>query len=115
MQGKKFDTGKLDWSVIPLEVLEPLVEVFMAGERKYGYLNCLREFENGDRRFFAAAMRHSVACQLNPLATDEETGCHHAAQAAWNHLMRLYHAKRKGVVNDAVDKAADLQGQGAQL
>lgn len=94
-EGIKFDQGKLDWSVIPLEILEPLVAVFMAGEKKYGYLNCVKPFENGERRFFAAAMRHTVECQHDPLAIDGETGCHHEAEAAWNHLMRLYHAKRE--------------------
>lgn len=93
-QGIKFDGGKLDWSVVPLEVLEPLVKVFMAGEQKYGYLNCLKGFENGDRRFFAAGMRHKMASQMDPLAIDEETGCYHSAQDAWNSLMRLYHARR---------------------
>lgn len=92
--GLKFDQDKLDWSVIPLQVLEPLIEVFMAGEKKYGFLNCLKRFENGDRRFFAAAMRHSVECQFAPLSKDEETDCYHEAQAAWNHLMRLYHARK---------------------
>lgn len=93
--GLKYDADKLDWSVIPLEILEPLVKVFMAGEQKYGYRNCTKEFENGDRRFFAAAMRHTKDCQDDALAVDDDTGCHHSAQAAWNHLMRLYHANRE--------------------
>lgn len=93
--GIKHDSvGKLDWSCIPLEILEPLVEVFQAGAVKYEFMNCLKPFENGDRRFFAAGMRHKVASQLDPLAKDEETGCYHAAQDAWNSLMRLYHARK---------------------
>jgi len=98
--GIKHDQGKLDWSVIPLEILEPLVAVFMAGEKKYGYLNCMKKFEDGDRRLFAAAMRHAVECQHEPLAKDGDTGCFHEAQAAWNHLMRLFHAQQE--VNNAV-------------
>ena len=62
-QGLKLDTGKLDWSCIPLEILEPLVEVFQAGAVKYEFMNCLKPFKNGDRRFFAAGMRHKVASQ----------------------------------------------------
>ena len=93
--GVKFDQEKLDWSVMPMEILEPLVAVFMAGEKKYGYLNCVKPFENGDRRFFSAAMRHAVECQHEPLAKDDETGCYHEAQAAWNHLMRLHHSLRE--------------------
>jgi hypothetical protein len=39
-------------------------------------------------------MRHAVESQFDPLADDDETGCFHEAHAAWNHLMRLYHARR---------------------
>lgn len=100
--GQKSDLGKVDWSVIPLEVLEPLALVFMAGEKKYGFMNCMKEFENGDRRFFAAAMRHKVDCQRDPLARDEETGCYHGYQDAWNMIMRTYHAvKRKEAQENA--------------
>ena len=95
MEGLEFDKGKIDWSVIPLEVIEPLVEVFMAGEAKYGFMNCLKDFENGDRRFFAAAMRHKVACQHDPLARDEETGQLHGYQDAWNMIMRTFHALKR--------------------
>lgn len=91
-EGLKFDGGKLDWSVIPFEVLEPLVQVFMRGEEKYGYLNCLKKFDNGNRRFFAASMRHKVACQHDPLAIDPETGCYHGYQSAWNMILRTHHA-----------------------
>lgn len=93
--GLKFDQGKIDWSVVPMEVLEPLVQVFMAGELKYGFMNCLKEFERGDRRFFAAAMRHAVECQHIPTARDVETGCLHGYQAAWNLIMRTWHAERR--------------------
>lgn len=93
--GLKFDGNKLDWSAIPLEVLEPLVACFEVGAKKYGHMNCLKPFENGDRRFFAAAMRHTVEAQHDPLAINVEDGeVYHAAQAAWNHLIRLYHARR---------------------
>lgn len=93
-EGLKYDKGKLDWHLMPLEVLEPLVEVFVAGATKYGAFNCLKPFDNGDQRFFSAAMRHTVRCQMDPLAVDEETGCYEAAEAAWNHLIRLYHARK---------------------
>lgn len=95
-EGIKFDDEKIDWSVLPLEILEPLVEVFVAGEKKYGYLNWKKDFENGDRRFHAAAMRHTLDAQYDPLARDvdgeQPTNCYHLAQAAWNALMRLHKA-----------------------
>jgi hypothetical protein len=39
-------------------------------------------------------MRHSAKSQLDPLAVDPETGCLEGAEAAWNHLLRVYHARR---------------------
>lgn len=97
-EGLKHDAGKLDWYALPLEILEPLAELLLAGEQKYSTFNCLEPFENSNRRFWSANMRHAVKCQKDPLAIDEETGCYHEAARAFCSLMRLYHArKEKGV------------------
>jgi hypothetical protein len=94
-KGQKHDEGKPDWHCVPLEVVALLVPVFEAGIKKgYGRFNCLQPFDDADRRFYSGKMRHTAACQLDPLAKDEETGCYHEAQAAFNALMRLYHALR---------------------
>jgi hypothetical protein len=45
-------------------------------------------------------MRHLEACQLNPLAKDKETGCYHAAQAAFSILMRLYHYRKEQLLTN---------------
>jgi len=95
MKGKKFDDGKLSWHALPLVLLKPLAEVFNAGIAKgYGEYNCLQPFDDPDRRFYDAIMRHLEACQLDPLAIDEETGCYHGAQVAFNTLLRLHNAIR---------------------
>ena len=92
---QKWDDGKLDWHAFPMEVMAGIIKVAEAGIVKgYERFNCLLPFQNGDQRLFSAAMRHTVACQLDPLAVDEETGCRHGYQAAWNILMRTYHAER---------------------
>jgi hypothetical protein len=94
--GLKWDEGKLDWHALPLVILKPLVEVFEAGICKgYGRFNCLNTFDNPDERFFSATMRHLEACQIDPLAKDEETGCYNAAQVAFSILMRLYHCQKE--------------------
>lgn len=95
----KFDGGKIDWHAFPLKCLEGLIKVAMAGCNKYERFNCLKPFENGDERLFAAAMRHMVECQIVPLAIDEETGCRHGYQAAWNIIMRTYHAEKEELRN----------------
>jgi hypothetical protein len=40
-------------------------------------------------------MRHAEACQVDPLAIDEETGCYHGAQIAFNALLRIFNARRE--------------------
>ena len=94
MEGMKHDDGKPDWYALPLELLEPLRELMLAGEQKYSAFNCLEPFKDADRRFWSANMRHAVKCQQDPLARDEETGCYHEAARAFCSLMRIYHAKK---------------------
>jgi len=93
-EGVKHDSGKQQWFAMPLEVLVHLADVFAAGEEKYETFGCMNPFLDGDRRFYNATMRHLAECQIDPLAKDEETGCYHGAQAAWNLLMRTYHAHK---------------------
>jgi len=96
VKGQKWDSGKRKWFSMPLVLLEPLADVFEAGVIKgYPRFNCLQPFDDSERRFWDATMRHLEACQIDPLAIDEETSCYHAAQAAFNILLRLYNAKRE--------------------
>lgn len=93
--GLKTDKGKQEWFQMPLVLLKPLADTFVAGEKKYALFNCLKPFDNPERRFWNAAMRHFEACQIDPLAKDEDTGCYHAAQVAFSILMRLYHCQKE--------------------
>lgn len=95
-EGLKHDKGKLDWSLLPLDFVEPLVPVFKIGEQRYGYENWRKGFDNPRRRFNAALKRHLKECEQNPLAINEEDGgVYHLAQIAWNALQLLYHELRK--------------------
>lgn len=94
--GQKWDTGKKDWSALPFELLEGLASVFEAGVKKgYGQFNCLKKFDDPDNRFWNGMMRHLKECQRVPLAIDEETGCKHGYQAAFNIILRTYHAEQR--------------------
>lgn len=90
---------------MPLSILEPLADVFRAGEFKYTTFNCLKPFDDPDRRFWDAAMRHLEACQIDPLAIDEEIygkygfKVYHAAQVCFNMLMRIYNAEMTRGIN----------------
>jgi len=94
-EGLKFDKGKQEWFAMPLELLEPLADAFKHGEGEYGLFNCLKPFDDPNRRFYDAQFRHTVASQLDPLAIDAKSGCYHLAQSAFNSLMRLYHCKKE--------------------
>ena len=96
--GMKLDKGKQPWFAMPLVMVEPLADVFRAGEAKYHTFNCMLPFDEPSRRFYDGMMRHITASQINPLEIDDETGCYHLAQVAFNALARLYHAKH--VVGD---------------
>ena len=96
-KGLKLDQeGKQEWFALPLEILEPLADVFEAGVAKgYGRFNCMLPFDDPSRRFYNATMRHLRASQIDPLARDEETGCYNLAQVAFNSLLRLHNCLRE--------------------
>lgn len=97
MDGKKHDIGKLDWSLLDLDFVEPMVAIFALGEERYDFLNWQKDFGPAfSSRFQAARMRHSKECQYNPLAVNEDDGgVYHLAQVAWNALQELYHARKQ--------------------
>ena len=104
-KGLKFDQeGKQEWFALPLEILEPLADVFNAGEKIYETFNCLLPFDDPSRRFYNATMRHLRASQIDPLAKDEETGCYHLAQVAFNSLLRLHNCLREKEEEDEKEK-----------
>jgi hypothetical protein len=104
--GLKYDQGKIDWHSFPLVCLKGLIKVAEAGCKKYERFNCLKPFDNGSQRFFSASLRHTVACQIDPLSVDEETGCRHGYEAAWNMIMRTYHAEQ---AENVVDRSELLE------
>jgi len=99
-EGLKFDSGKIDFSLLPLEVLEPLIKVFEHGESKYGFENWRKDFGTAyRRRFIAAMLRHTKDAQRFPLAINEKDGgVYHLAQVAWNALILLHHEIEKSNV-----------------
>ena len=112
-EGQKFDDGKQDWYLLPLELLQPLAEVMLIGEKKgYGNFSCLDPFSNPNRRFFNSGFRHQVAAQKDPLAINVEYDqhgnkvgeCYHLACSAFSDLMRLYHAKKEASLQEELDR-----------
>lgn len=79
MEGRKFDQGKPDWSLLPMKSVEEVVKVLTYGAEKYDRENW-RIIPDAKNRYFAATMRHLTAW-WNGERVDDETGISHLAHA----------------------------------
>jgi hypothetical protein len=77
--GRKDDTGKARWDLLPLDVLSDVVDVLTFGATKYAPDNW-QHVPQPRSRYLAACMRHLVSYQTGE-ALDRETGKHHLAHA----------------------------------
>lgn len=80
--------GKPMWELLPLTVLEEVVKVYTAGAKKYGP-NQWQNLQDGYQRYKGAMLRHLAEVEKGN-AIDEETGCMHCAQVAWNAIAMLH-------------------------
>lgn len=78
-QGRKYDTGKPDYTLLPWDGVEDIVRVLDAGAQKYARDNW-RFVANGKIRYLAAAFRH-LAAYARGEVTDPETSLPHLAHA----------------------------------
>lgn len=88
--GKKNDSidGKVRMDLLPLEMLTELAKVYQAGAEKYGVDNW-RKFKLEDvSRLKGALLRHLVESESKD--KDDETGCYHLMQVAWNAITMLW-------------------------
>lgn len=92
-KGKKYDSEKLEWDLLPIDALCVIIRVFMFGAKKYGK----RNWENGMAfsRLYNAALRHMTKWYAGQVF-DEETGINHLAHAAVSLMMILAYQVRGG-------------------
>jgi hypothetical protein len=86
-EGLKFDEGKIDWSLLPVEPMEELLKVFTFGEKKYDRFNYRGGFKQS--RLLAAILRH-VTSHMKGESIDPESGLRHLAHAGCCILMILH-------------------------
>ena len=98
MNKQKDDNGKLRWDLLPLDVVEKLVEIYEFGANKYEE-NSWRTIENGYKRCRAALFRHLTAYDKGE-RVDPESGKSHLAHAAWNALSMVYFAEKSNISTD---------------
>jgi hypothetical protein len=102
MNGVKHDSGKPDWSLLPLSPLEEVVRVLEHGAQKYGRYNW-KHLSEANERYYAATLRHLAAWQSQG-DIDPESGCNHLAHAVCNLLFILWlDANDKAVLEKAND------------
>lgn len=88
MDGVKFDTEKLRWSLLPLEAVEEIVKVLEYGANKYAPDNWMK-VPGAEERYWDAAMRHLIAWKKDA-RLDDETQLSHLAHAACCLLFMLW-------------------------
>jgi hypothetical protein len=80
MLGVKFDDGKPDWSLLPLDAIEEVVKVMSFGAKKYTR-DGWRSVPNAEDRYLAAMFRH-IRAHRSGEELDDESGLPHLAHAA---------------------------------
>lgn len=93
-QGRKFDQGKLDYTLLPWDALTEVVKVLQHGVEKYARDNWLH-VPNALERYEAAGMRHRIA-RLQGEEMDPESGYSHLAHEACCILFQLALKARAG-------------------
>lgn len=78
-QGRKDDSSKLRYSLLPSGTVNQVVQVLEFGSKKYADNNW-QKVENSRTRYYDAAMRH-IDAWFNGDLKDAETGLHHLAHA----------------------------------
>lgn len=81
------------WELLPLQDIEDVVKVYTAGAKKYGP-DQWQNLPDGYKRYKAALFRHLVEYEKGNWL-DEETGCIHLAQVAWNAIAMLHIEKER--------------------
>lgn len=96
-EGRKDDSGKLRFDLIPAGPLQELARVYTMGAEKYDD----RNWENGLTwgRVFAAMMRHAWAWWRGE-TNDPDDGQHHLASVAWCALALMEYQMFSGAGED---------------
>lgn len=89
--GIKHDNGKLDWTLLPYDQLEPVVRVLEFGAQKYSRDNW-KLVPDARFRYIKAAFRHFVAW-FREEKKDPESGESHLAHVVCCVLFAMYFEK----------------------
>ena len=89
----KYDEGKRDYTLLPINELEQVLDVLEFGAIKYKP-NAWKDVPNGLERYKKAMLRHMVS-YLKGEYTDNESGLSHLSHLATNVLFMMYFENNK--------------------
>lgn len=97
---KKFDSGKLEWELMPAEAEEEIIKVLNVGKQKYGDWNWLDNADSVEyTRYMNAFRRHYYKFRRGQ-DFDEETGFYELSHCIVNLMFLLqYQIMNKGIDN----------------
>ena len=81
-QSAKADSGKLEISLCPTQIIRDITEVRMYGNSKYGSSDNWKQVEK--ERYINALLRHTLAFIDDENGIDEESGIPHYRHMACN-------------------------------
>lgn len=87
-EGKKFDSEKLNWNLIPFDALEKIVEVLNFGAKKYEAENW-KKLDHAMERYSAALLRHFTAWKKGEII-DQDSGLSHLSHIGCNALFMIW-------------------------
>jgi hypothetical protein len=90
----KSDTGKLDWSLVPIDAVEEIAKVLEFGAKKYAAHNWKQGGGFSWIRVFNSLVRHIFAW-VRGEDKDPESGLSHLAHAGCNILFLLHYSNNK--------------------
>jgi len=105
-EGKKNDTGKLRWDLLPERPMEEVVYVYTIGANKYTSNNWRTGIKWG--RIFAAMMRHAWAFWRGE-DRDKEDGQLHLASVVWCALTLMEYSKTHPELDDRVKEREEKE------
>lgn len=89
--GRKYDSDKLRWDLLPIDCVEDVVKILTFGANKYAPNNW-QQVESD--RYYAALMRHLSTWRQGE-DMDSESGLPHLAHAMCNVLFLLWKQKHQ--------------------
>jgi 5'(3')-deoxyribonucleotidase len=100
----KYDQGKLEWDLLPFEVIKDIVWIFMYGKNKYKKDNWKLKFKFS--KIFNATMRHLTDWQTGE-NNDIETGKSHLVHAATNLIFLAYYMAHYNIYKECDDRPTE--------